>query len=234
VTRLPDDDDLLVEKLRLRAHDPARRFDKAPVPAAWVKDRYGAQAVENARRSSYTFSATGLIFFPAGSPEPVEYYRSTPRMPLFPPATGEQVDDAERRLGYALPAILRRVYTQVANGGFGPDNYGLASVSDGYRTPDGWPWRSCTEIRQQYQDSGVPSFWHQLTPGGCTMYWYTSLTEPGNPVLLWDADGWEPDDGQSPEDGIRHTTTSLRQWLWTWAEGGNVWGEALAALKGDS
>jgi hypothetical protein len=123
----------------------------------------------------------------------------------------------------------RRVYTEVANGGFGPEDCGLASVSDGYRTPDGWPWPSCTEVRQKDQSAGVPSSWHQLTPGGCSMYWYTSLTEPGNPVLLYDADGWEPGDGQSPADGIRHTTASLRQWLWTWAEGHNVWGEALEA-----
>ncbi|MGA4946920.1 hypothetical protein ACPB9H_33440, partial [Streptomyces cinereoruber] len=56
-----------------------------------------------------------------------------------------------------------------------------------------------------------------------------NLTMPvDHPVLLWDADGWEPDWGQDPHDGLRYAASSLRQWLWTWADGGNVWDEALA------
>ncbi|MFJ2239228.1 hypothetical protein [Streptomyces sp. NPDC087859] len=41
--------------------------------------------------------------------------------------------------------------------------------------------------------------------------------------MLWDADDWEPDRGQNPHDGLRYAAPSLRQWLWTWANGGNVW-----------
>jgi hypothetical protein len=59
------------------------------------------------------------------------------------------------------------------------------------------------------------------------MYRYVSLTEPDNPVLLWDADGWDPDAGQKPEDGITHVTASLSHWLWTWAYGHNMWDEVL-------
>jgi hypothetical protein len=41
-----------------------------------------------------------------------------------PPTTAAQVDTAEEALGFAIPPILRRLYTEVANGGFGP-GYGL-------------------------------------------------------------------------------------------------------------
>lgn len=55
-----------------------------------------------------------------------------------------------------------------------------------------------------------------------------SLIAVDHPVLLWDADGWEPDWGQDPHDGLRYAAPSLRQWLWTWADGGNVWDELPA------
>src|SRR5262249_34940306 len=38
----------------------------------------------------------------------------------FLPATPEQLDMTEARLGYALPSLLRALYANVANGGFGP------------------------------------------------------------------------------------------------------------------
>ncbi|WBP92142.1 hypothetical protein [Kitasatospora cathayae] len=38
----PADDDALIEKLRFRAWDPGRRFDRAKVPSAWIAERYGA------------------------------------------------------------------------------------------------------------------------------------------------------------------------------------------------
>jgi hypothetical protein len=59
------------------------------------------------------------------------------------------------------------------------------------------------------------------------MEWYVSLIAVDHPVLLWDADGWEPDWGQGPHDGLRYAASSLRHWLWTWADGDNVWDEAL-------
>lgn len=70
-----------------------------------------------------------------------------------------------------------------------------------------------------------------MTGGGCTMERYVSLIAVDQPVLLWDADGWEPDRGQDPHDGLRYSAPSLRQWLWTWADGGDVWDEALKIVR---
>lgn len=46
-----------------------------------------------------------------------------------PPTTMAKVDAAEEALGFPIPAILRRLYTEVANGHFGP-GYGLVGVDD--------------------------------------------------------------------------------------------------------
>lgn len=37
-----------------------------------------------------------------------------------------------------------------------------------------------------------------------------------------------PEWGEDPHDGLRYAAPSPRQWLWTWADGGNVWDEVLA------
>ncbi|MFJ8443184.1 hypothetical protein [Kitasatospora griseola] len=39
-----------------------------------------------------------------------------------------------------------------------------------------------------------------------------------------------PDWGENPHDGLRYAVPSLRQWLWTWADGGDVWDEVLKIL----
>lgn len=79
-----------------------------------------------------------------GAPEAVGYHRDSPREPLFPPAKAAEVDEAERRLGYALPPLLRRLYTEVADGGFGHAARGFASVRDGNRLPGGHPWKTAS------------------------------------------------------------------------------------------
>src|SRR5690242_10047052 len=50
-----------------------------------------------------------------------------PMPTVTPPATVAEVDAAEAALGLAIPPLLRRLYTEVGNGGFGP-HYGLEGV----------------------------------------------------------------------------------------------------------
>lgn len=50
--------------------------------------------------------------------EVAAYYANTPRGPLFPPVTVTEVENVERTIGRRLPELLRRIYTEVANGGF--------------------------------------------------------------------------------------------------------------------
>ena len=42
IWRMSDSD--LIERLRQRAYDPARRLDKAYVPCEWIRQRYGDEA----------------------------------------------------------------------------------------------------------------------------------------------------------------------------------------------
>lgn len=49
---------------------------------------------------------------------------------VFPPASGNLVEAAEKELKFELPLLLRRIYQEVGNGGFGP-GYGLIGLSGG-------------------------------------------------------------------------------------------------------
>ena len=50
-----------------------------------------------------------------------------PMPAVAPPASPEEVAAAEASLGFELPPLLRRLYLEVGNGGFGPA-YGLEGV----------------------------------------------------------------------------------------------------------
>lgn len=50
-----------------------------------------------------------------------------PMPTLRPPATPAEIDAAEVVLGFAIPLLLRRLYLEIGNGGFGPA-YGLDGV----------------------------------------------------------------------------------------------------------
>ncbi|MER5479635.1 hypothetical protein ABT026_22095 [Streptomyces sp. NPDC002734] len=222
------DDDALIDKLRARAWHPGLRFDTAEVPLAWMKQHFDAEHLRHIRDQIRGYSSTGTIVIDSQTNEAADYFADAPRGPLFPPVTSREVEAAELVTGRQLPTLLRRIYTEVGDGGLGPDA-GLASLTGGRRAPGHLSdWPCSVRIHERNRAAGLPTSWLYLTSGGCTMQWYLSLLAADNPVLLYDSDGWEPSWGEAPHDGLRHATASLRQWLWTWANGGNVWAEALS------
>ncbi|MBW1596658.1 hypothetical protein [Streptomyces sp. JJ38] len=48
---------------------------------------------------------------------------------LPPPAPAKACEELEAAVGYPMPALLRRLYVEVANGGFGPDGE-ILSLTD--------------------------------------------------------------------------------------------------------
>ena len=89
---------------------------------------------------------------------------------IFPPTTVLVVEAAENELGFHLPPLLSQLYTQVANGGFGP-GYGIFGLEGGYADPIPIP---PDEIDQ--------------TKGGILTDWYFSYrgTDPQMPELNFD------------------------------------------------
>lgn len=111
-------DDALIARLRERAADPKRRTD-APQslsfsgPGGTVTSMFGGM-------DSLLRAAGGVDPQAAG-------FTTDNTTPLPLPASAAVLEAAERKLGYPLPAGLRRLYLEVADGGFGPGG-GLLSI----------------------------------------------------------------------------------------------------------
>jgi hypothetical protein len=77
--------------------------------------------------------------------------------PIFPPATSAAIDEAEKELGFPIPSLLRRLYQEVGNGGFGP-GYGLLGVAGGYTDEGRSLSASYLELRPGWPEGILPVF----------------------------------------------------------------------------
>jgi hypothetical protein len=149
--------------------------------------------------------------------------------PLPPPATVAEIEQAEARLGFALPPSLRRLHLEVANGGVGP--VPLYGVGSGRRDPEGDDLVGVYEGMLRPPREPYPP-----RPGGRSLVvavdaWPTAvlpLCEPRDGVLFClDARGGEvlSGVGNALELGLRHAewlqreAPSLEAWLVRWLDG---------------
>jgi hypothetical protein len=133
--------DDLVARIRALAADPERRVDERPsqlwseVASAGVGDllSMGRSLARDLLRLTRSGPDDSIV----ARSEEIRRSMETPAERALPaPATTDQVAAAERRFGVALPPLLRRLYLEVANGGFGPGP-GLLGVSGGWRSIKG-------------------------------------------------------------------------------------------------
>ncbi|MEU3516730.1 SMI1/KNR4 family protein [Streptomyces sp. NPDC006654] len=124
---------------------------------------------------------------------------------LPPAASPEAVAEAERVIGYSLPPLLRRLYLEVANGGFGPRG-GILGVPGGEWRGD---WADITDAYQAFSsapDNSVPSGLIWLFEWGDAIWSLVDCRDPSG--SMW---GWDPNDGL--EDALFSTGQTLSEWL---------------------
>src|SRR5947209_3673304 len=67
-----------------------------------------------------------------------EHAASQPRSIPFPPVSDRDIEEAETRLKFSIPPLLKAVYLQVGNGGFGPSRGGsIIGLEGGYASDFG-------------------------------------------------------------------------------------------------
>jgi hypothetical protein len=122
---------------------------------------------------------------------------------LFQVATSAQLADAERQIGLRLPDLLKRVYAEVGNGGFGPGG-GLIGVEGGYPDANG---RLLPASYGLLRADGWPEKLLPLWDWGCASWsCVDAATTDGDIVTMG-------------ELGRTLTPFSLRSWLEQWAKG---------------
>ena len=102
----------------------------------------------------------------------------------YPKVTEEEVNNAENELGFSIPPLLKGIYQEIGNGGFGP-GYGMLGIKGGQLTDDG------DTIVEHYKGLCMPdeedSLWswpHGLLPfcdWGCAIY--SCISCPNHPYL---------------------------------------------------
>lgn len=139
---------------------------------------------------------------------------------MEPPVSQEELADAENMLGFELPSLLRRIYLEVGNGGFGEYNlftlsnkgtkYDFDAIVQNYIN-----MRSMTQedIDTHWTDEeDKPSLWPEkllmICDWGCNIYSHVDCASPECRVLRSDAN-------------ISHSqfaieSPSLYQWLEGW------------------
>ena len=143
------------------------------------------------------------------------------------PVTEEELVQAETQLGFVLPALLRRIYREVGNGGFGP-GYGLLPLNE--LPPNGG--HDTTSLVAEYQgmrafsqhdideyfaeEEEKPALWPErvllLCDWGCNIYSCLDCSSSELPIFRMDSN-----ENFLVEWAIE--APSLHHWLERWIDG---------------
>jgi hypothetical protein len=135
--------------------------------------------------------------------------------PLPPPAPVEAVAELEAAVGHPMPPLLRRLYCEVANGGFGTDG-DVVSLNDSGR----WfsdeeslidihrNWSAPHERMDLYPNHILP-----LATMGCAIWWCIDLSTPTGD--MW---GWDPN-ALCERHRLFPERFTLAEWLTDWLQG---------------
>jgi TPR repeat protein len=151
----------------------------------------------------------------------------------FPPLSPDVVARCEEEMGVELPDIVRLVYTQVANGGIGPDD-ALIGLKGGFVEDDdedvitlykAWMNRSndvwedfddeANDFKMEWISGLLPVCYH-----GCTMWTLLDCNVPGGRLIYADLAGptnykkeWDTDSGLFQKPGL-----PFDEWIATWLD----------------
>lgn len=119
------DEQALIDAIRDRVADPERRVDHRPSEfVGSVRSMSLGESFSSARRLAGQLRQLMAGGVTNELEAEAERYQEAMNKPLDRPlparASAEALDAAEASMGVALPPLLRRLYAEIANGGFGP------------------------------------------------------------------------------------------------------------------
>lgn len=139
---------------------------------------------------------------------------------LYPPLDEHQIAAAERQLGFRLPEPMRRLYTEVCNGGIGP-GYGIVGLVGGARVdPDDEPIQLYNTFRTadpRDPSWSWPEFLLPISNWGCGIRSCVDCSHPEAPVVRLDPN--PIDEGGDWAKAFVPERPSLEGWLRDWLDG---------------
>lgn len=167
------------------------------------------------------------MFAHEGGPPTVSQVRRKWKSKPAPPVTAAEMLEAEAKLGFSLPPLLRRLYLEVSNGDFGP---GLLRLIEGQVTPETRPsdysivsWyvglHSTTQEKldawwgteEEDRPMILPEKIFEIKDWGCNIYSCLDCSKPELPVLR--------NDNNISFRTFALEAPSLHEWLESWLYG---------------
>jgi SMI1 / KNR4 family (SUKH-1) len=151
---------------------------------------------------------------------------------LYGPLDDEELEESERFLGFVLPGFVRRLYTQVGNGGFGPGYGGVLGLIYGASDESlmnavdrylGWQtWEpDPSDYELEKGERVVPWTWPKgilaICHWGCAIYSCIDCTSEEAPVLRFRQDCYHPT--LAVTDLMIPESACFSSWLEAWLEG---------------
>jgi hypothetical protein len=133
------------------------------------------------------------------------------------PASIGTIEKAEKLLGVGLPPLLRRLYLEVGDGGFGPGYGFLPLLEDEHGHPDEsivGRYRTARGAQQEASGWAWPVGLLPACDWGCAIMSCVDGTEAAGPVVAFDDGARE--DGESMERAFLRTHDSIEQFLLDW------------------
>ncbi|MEU4541655.1 SMI1/KNR4 family protein [Streptosporangium sp. NPDC023825] len=153
--------------------------------------------------------------------EIIEAIRVLPN--LLPPASPEAISQAEEAIGHPLPPLLRRLYPEIANGGFGPRG-GILGVA-GSEYEHHFEVADILDVDQSTRDDWPGMLW--LFDWSAGIWSVMDSRDPAGPMWIWNPMGpyRRPDQISSEEEkSVDHPellaqNMTIAEWLTEWLKG---------------
>lgn len=145
-----------------------------------------------------------------------------------PPLRKDKIAIVEDMLGYPLPELLKRMYCEVANGGYG-EAYGLIGLIGGARDDSNSDVRQLLKRFQKIDKEDPKWKWPDgMLPAiscGCAMYLCIDCRDDKGKVILFEPNIHE--EGDSWKSSFIKFSPSLRRLMNDWLDEKDLWQNTL-------
>lgn len=140
---------------------------------------------------------------------------------LPPVLSIKDIEKFEQEIGYPLPELLKQLFLQIGNGGFGP-GYGLFPlISD--------KEENMLNFSQDFVDCQF-DFWKTshipLVHWGCGIYTFMDLDQPEAQLQVFDGNNYDEEDPQF--NGVFNIPHNLESFLQAWVDDVDLWKQMFA------
>lgn len=135
------------------------------------------------------------------------------------PGNASDITSDEEHLRFRLPPLLRRMYVDIGNGGFGP-GYGLIGLTNGVPDDTGKTAVAIYDLFRSAPELGWPDGLLPICHWGCAIYSCVDCLDPDFPMWIFDP---TDHDGDEWADAFFDDSPSFEDWIRSWTAGVDLW-----------